>query len=54
MLFDPAECCIWHFEISLTIVVETSQSSNMLDRVDSYAIDDHAHDECSEGNQQVV
>ena len=54
MFFDPAEFRIWHLEVSLTVVVQARQSSNILHRTDGDLVEDHADDDCSKCNENVI
>lgn len=54
MLFDPAEIRVWHLEVSLIVVVEACQISNMLHRLDGNSEDDHTDNDCSKSNEDVI
>ena len=48
MLFDPAKHRVRHLEISLIVVVEAYQSSNILHKMNGSSIDEQADNDCSE------
>ena len=50
MLLDPGECQVWHLEVSLIVVVEACQSSNILHRLNGDSIDEHADNDSSKSD----
>ena len=54
MPLQPTEHRVWQFEISLIVVVQACQGSNVLHGTDGGLINGHADNDCSKGNEDVI